>query len=129
MLRLAIGGLLVAHGLVHAALWLPQAVGVRRSEDAPFDPGHSWLLSGLSDSGVRTLGCVLAVAAAIALAGAGLGYIAEQAWWPVAAMGGAGTSLALIVLYWDVWLSVGVLIDVAVVAGAIAASTAASPDG
>jgi hypothetical protein len=34
-----LGGLfLIAHGLVHLAVWLPEP------KDAPFDPGHSWLL-------------------------------------------------------------------------------------
>jgi len=125
MFRLVIGGLLVAHGLVHAALWLPQALGAPLPEGAPFDAGSSWLVSRVSDDGARMVAGALAVTAALMLTGAGVAYVTQQDWWRWLAIGGGGISLVLIALYWNVWLSVGALLDAAVIAGAVAASQAA----
>lgn len=119
MFKMIVGGLLIAHGIVHAALWIPQALGAPLPEGAPFDAGRSWLVSGVSEGGARSAGGILAAAVAIAFALAGVGYMADQDWWWLAAIGGGGASLRLIVLYWNVWLSIGALIDVAVLAWAL----------
>jgi hypothetical protein len=123
MMRLILGGLLIAHGIVHAALWLPQAVGAPLPEGAPFDTGRSWLVSSFSEQGARVAGGALAAAVAAAMAVAGVAYIADQGWWWWAAVAGAGGSLVLIALYWNVWLSLGVLIDVAILAWAMSVAT------
>jgi hypothetical protein len=41
MWRLLFIGFLIAHGLVHLAIWL---MPKPPDQKAPFDPGHSWLL-------------------------------------------------------------------------------------
>ena len=63
------GLFLVAHGLVHLAVWPAPP-----KEDAPFDPGHSWLLGDARRPARRLAitACTLLVAAGI-LAGAGAG--------------------------------------------------------
>src|SRR4026207_1011810 len=56
---------LIAHGLVHLAIWLmPKPPG----QKAPFDPDHSWLLGDQ-----KTVAVVLAVAAAAVLMAGGAG--------------------------------------------------------
>ena len=54
------GLFLVAHGLVHLAVWPAPP-----KEDAPFDPGHSWLLGDARRPARRfaITACTLLVAA------------------------------------------------------------------
>jgi hypothetical protein len=115
MVRVAIGVFLVAHGLIHAAIWLPQAFGVRASSDpaSPFDPGYSWLFSGFSDGGARWLSVLLALVAALAFVAAGVGLFAHQGWWRTLTVGASAVSLALFLFYFNPWLSLAVPIDVA----------------
>ena len=107
----AVAGIfLVAHGLVHVAVWLspPQP-------DAPFDACRSWLLGQ-----IRPLARALAagacglfiLAGVLALVGAG-----SAAGTAVAA---AGVSLVLTVLTFNPWLSAAVAINVAIAVVAIA---------
>jgi hypothetical protein len=94
MIRILIGGFLVAHGLVHVAVWAtPQQPG------APFDASDSWLLGS-----TRGLGVVLAVVAAVVLVAGGVALFADAAvWQPLTIVGLAG-SLLLDVLYFNLWL-------------------------
>jgi hypothetical protein len=100
----AAGLFLIAHGLVHLGVWLPAP-----REDAPFDPGHSWLL-GDARSQARALAwtafLVLAAGGGLVLAGAGLGA--------TLAVTGAAISLALVVLTFHPWLLGAAAIDVAI---------------
>ena len=63
MWRLLFIGFLIAHGLVHLAIWLLPRPS---DQEAPFDPDHSWLLGDQ-----QTVAALLAVTAAAA-AGFGL---------------------------------------------------------
>src|SRR3712207_1451541 len=114
MVRLLFGSFLIAHGLIHAAIWLPQAFDVRTAADptAPFDPGHSWMLSGIGNDGVRWLSVGLAVVATLAYVMAGAGLFAHQAWWRTLTLGATTASLALFLIYFTPWLSAAVLIDI-----------------
>jgi hypothetical protein len=100
----AAGLFLIAHGLVHLGVWLPSP-----REDAPFDPGHSWLV-GDARSEARALAwtafVVLAAGGVLVLAGAGLGA--------VLAVTGAAISLALVVLTFHPWLLGAAAIDAAI---------------
>jgi hypothetical protein len=99
------GGLfLVVHGLLHLAIWLPEP-----KEDAPFDPGHSWLLGA-----VRRPARGLAVAAGALLALAGVLVLAGADAGGALAVAGAAVSLALVVLTFHPWLLGAVAIDVAI---------------
>jgi hypothetical protein len=100
-----LGGLfLVAHGLVHLAIWLPAP-----KEDAPFDPGHSWLLGD-----VRRRARALAVAAGTLLALAGILMLAGAGAGGGLAVLGAAVSVALIGLTFHPWLLGAVAIDVVI---------------
>lgn len=77
MWRWGVGLFLIEHGLIHAAMWLaPLPHG---ENAAPFDPKHSWLMSGaINNDLVRILSVVLAAIAAIGFVGGGLGLFAHQ---------------------------------------------------
>jgi len=95
---------LVAHGLLHLAIWLPEP-----KEDAPFDPGHSWLLGAVRQPArglAVAAGALLAFAGELVLAGADAGGALVVA--------GAAVSLALVVLTFHPWLLAAVAIDVAI---------------
>ncbi len=117
MLRLAIGVFLVAHGLIHAAIWLPQAItrAVPTSGTTPFDPGHSWLVSALNADAARWLAALLALTAAVLYVGAAGGLFTHQEWWRVTTVAASVISLALFALYFNPWLALAVFIDVALV--------------
>lgn len=107
----ALAGLfLIAHGLVHIAVWLATP-----APDAPFDPHRSWLLGDCAaqSRALAILACLLLVAAgALVLLGAGLG--------PPVAVAGAASSLVLVLLTFHPWFIAAVAINVAIIVVALA---------
>lgn len=71
MVRLLLGGFVIAHGLVTAAIWSAPA-----ADGGPFDATHSWLLGDL-----RSLAVGLALVAAAGFVLAGLGFLTHRSWW------------------------------------------------
>jgi hypothetical protein len=104
MLRVLIGLLLVAHGLITFGIWAAPV-----PEKAPFNPSHSWLLGD-----TRTLAIALAVLAAIASVVTGGGFLAQQDWWALAAVAAGAVAVLLMALYFNPWLSAGILISAAI---------------
>jgi hypothetical protein len=111
LLRIVIGVLLIAHGLVHLLYLAP---------DVPqFSLERSWLVPE-SASRPAAMALIWATVAAFALLGLavwgvpGLGGI-----WPGIAIVASVLSLALLVSFWSWSLILGVLIDVALVAVAV----------
>ena len=49
MWRTALGGLVVVHGLLTAAMWLPKFRAVEGASIQPPNPSHSWLLGMPAD--------------------------------------------------------------------------------
>lgn len=114
VVRIVLGVLLVAHGLVHLMWWAP--------DDAPgwpFRLDRSWLLPGPARLPVAVLlvGIVVAAFALLGLAVWGVPGLAPM--WPVLTIGGAGASLLALVLFWDRQLVWGVGIDVALIVVAL----------
>ena len=99
------GLFLIAHGLVHIAVWIPDP-----KENAPFDPRHSWLLG---DAGRFTH--VLAVGACVIFVVAGILVLAGADVGAAMAVAGAGISLFLVFLTFNPWLLGAVAIDIAIV--------------
>ena len=95
MLRFLFIGFLIAHGLVHLAIWLMPKPAEQK---APFDPDHSWLLGDQ-----KTVAVLLAVTAAVLLVGAGLGLWGAVDWWRGVAAVGLVTSFSLMVVYFTPW--------------------------
>lgn len=84
---------LIAHGAVHLAIWLSPI-----SQDAPFDPGRSWLLGSQ-----RGVALAIAVAAAALLIVGGVGLWMEGSWWRVMAVTGLAASFLLMALFFHPW--------------------------
>lgn len=95
MWRFLFIGFLIAHGLVHLAIWLMPKPAEQK---APFDPDHSWLLGDQ-----KTVAVLLAVTAAVLLVGAGLGLWGAADWWRGVAVVGLVTSFSLMVAYFTPW--------------------------
>lgn len=101
-----IGLFLIAHGLIHVAVYVPHPAA-----DAPFDPTHSWLLRS---AWVRPIALALASTATAMFVISGIAIFAHQDWWKAAAVVGAAISLALVVLFFHPWLSLAVAINAAI---------------
>jgi hypothetical protein len=109
-----VAAFLLVHGLLHPGVWTaPQ----QPAEPSPFDPGHSWALTAahVSPASARATALALAWYTALVYAVAGAGALAGSDWWPTAALVGAASGLVLKTIWFDPWLSVGVLLDVGVV--------------
>lgn len=110
-LRIVIGLLLIAHGLVHL-LYL--------TEDVPeFSLEGSWLVP---DSASRPVAMVLlwATIAAFTLLGLAVwGVPGLTSIWPALAIIGSALSLVLLIAFWSWSLIFGVLINVAIIAIAL----------
>jgi hypothetical protein len=104
MLRVLLGAFIVAHGLLTAFIWAspPKA-------DAPFRATHSWLVGE-----ARLLAVVVALVAAAGFVLAGVGVIADQAWWAVTGIGAGAVALLLMILFFNPWLLVGIAISVGI---------------
>lgn len=104
MLRVLLGGFVVAHGLVTAVMWAAPS-----GSDAPFDVGHSWLLGDARD--LATVGALIAAAGFVV---AGAGYLADRGWWAPAAVTAGVLGVVLMLLYFDAWLIAGIAISAAI---------------
>lgn len=103
------GLFLVAHGLVHLAVWVAPP-----PPDAPFDSRYSWLLgdAGSLSPALATAACALFVLAGVlVIAAADLGA--------TLALAGAGVSLALVVLTFNRWFVFAIAINGAIIAIAL----------
>lgn len=96
MIRFLIGGFLIAHGLVHIAMW--GAPKLQTAEGSPFVSSDSWLIGS-----TKGLAAVLAVLVAVVLVSGGVALFAQAGLWrPLTIVGLAG-SLFLDVLYFNPW--------------------------
>jgi hypothetical protein len=113
MMDVAIGLFLIAHGLIHVAIY---ATPPPQDGSAPFDPSHSWALAGahVAESSTRSLSVLVAWVSGIVLAVAGVALLAGSAVWIPIAVIGAASGLFLKVLFFNAWLSAGILIDLGI---------------
>jgi hypothetical protein len=108
MLRWLLIVFLIAHGLVHVAIWAPTYDPAK----APFDASHSWLIGEQ-----RWLARVLAFAAAAVLVVAGIALWADGVWWRSTAVVGLMLSTVLLVLYFVRWYVFILAINVGLIVG------------
>lgn len=103
-MRWVAGLFLVAHGLVHAAIWLTP-----KSSDAPFDAHHSPLFE---DVGI--LAVTLGLLAGLGFIVSGCGYLLGQPWWPFVALAAAAISFVLLLLTFTPWWLLALAIDIGI---------------
>lgn len=112
MWNIALGVFLAAHGLVHLLYLTPAPDDPKY----PFNMSKSWLITrlGLPEPIVRLVGLVLIglVVIGFVLAGlATLGIIVPQGWWQPLVAASSIVSLLLFLLFWHIWLFIGIAID------------------
>lgn len=106
------GLFLVAQGLIHAGIWCTPLDPAK----APFDPRHSWLAARLGLAGpARRISVMLALAATVLFVISGLSVISNAPWAGAVALVAAGISLVLTVLMFHRWLSLNLLINIAII--------------
>jgi hypothetical protein len=121
MTTLVVVAFLAAHGLLHLAIWLPHPEPDPQ-RPPPFEPDHSALLTAAA-APVETIhrvavGAAVTVAAAYVLAALVVGVEAPGA--VAVALVAATLGLVQKALFFHPWLSLGVLLDAGVLAGALA---------
>lgn len=96
LMKVAVAGVLGAHGIGHVLGWLP-ALGLARFDGVS---GSSWLLTGtLGDGATRILAVGLFAVPTAGFVVAAIGLLLGQAWWRPLAVASAGVSLAATALY------------------------------
>lgn len=115
LLRIVVGVLLAAHGLVHLLYF------VTNTDDPtwPFTVERSWLVPEGARRPVAVVLVALTIAAFVLLGLAVAGVPGLRAVWPVLGVVGSGASLLTLLLFWNVQLLAGVAIDAAVLALAL----------
>ena len=100
-MRWIVGLFLIAHGLVHLAIWLAPS-----TKTAPFDVHHSPVFGD-----IRGLATLLGVTAGVMFIVTGIGYLTGQSWWAMAALAGAAVSTGLMVVTFTPWWILGLAIN------------------
>ncbi|MFZ0626152.1 MAG: hypothetical protein WAN34_06635 [Acidimicrobiia bacterium] len=110
-LRIVVGALLLAHGLVHLLYLTTQP----DDPAFPFRLDHSWVIPEPSRRSFA-LGLIAGTIAAFALLALAVwGVPGLSAIWPVITILGSALSLVLLVTFWHRWLAIGVIIDIALI--------------
>lgn len=112
-MRTVVGLLLIAHGLVHLMYLMPRP---EDDQSYPFVPETRWSakLVGLGPSTAKMIAVCLAVAVAVVLLVSGIALFADADIWKAAAATGSLLSLALLLLFFHPWLTIGIAVDVAI---------------
>ena len=119
IMKILIALFLIAHGLVHAGLAAAPDPNAAEEKPGAFftSPERSWLLHQLSSAVVRWIGIILVALATLGFVLAGLGVFGVPGLseiWRALAVASAVFSLLLLILFWHLWLIVGVLIDIGI---------------
>jgi hypothetical protein len=118
MISVLLAAFLIAHGLIHGGIY---AIPKQPDDKAPFDPGHSWVLAGLGVAvrPARLASKTLAWVTAVLFCLAGVLLLAGVDGWTAAAVTAAAVGLVLKVGYFHPWLTLGVLLDIGVLAAVL----------
>ena len=109
-LRIVVGVLLIAHGLVHLLYLAP---------DTPFSLEKSWIVPEGSRRPVAYLLMCATILAFLLVALALWGIPGLSTVWPVVTIVAATLSLVLLAAFWNTQLVFGIVIDLALLAPAI----------
>ena len=111
---------LVAHGLLHLAVWVPQPPE-DPARPPPFHPDHSAVLTAASMTAAtaRRTSVVLAAASAVAYLLAALAVALDAEATRALLVVAVSAGLLLKALFFHPWLTVGLLLDVLVLTSAL----------
>jgi hypothetical protein len=115
MTRFLLAAFLFAHGWIHAAIYaLPQ----KPEETPPFQASHSWALSAahVPEVSTRRVSIAMSWLTCAAFGTAAVFLVAGSDLWMSVTIASAALGLVLKALYFNPWLSLGVLIDVGLIA-------------
>ena len=109
---------LILHGLVHAILAMVPNLHAPEAGSSRFF-FRSWLLSGLGlpESAGKTFAIILSATATIGFIATGLAlldFLVPFDWWRTLAIASAAVSLLLLVIFWNSYLIVGIVIDIVI---------------
>lgn len=113
MVRFLTGAFLASHGWIHVAIYMLPAPADGRQ---PFDPAHSWALTGLHVGAIpaRHLSARLAAVTAALFTLAAVGVWVGAGWWFAAAALASASGLGVKSLYFHPWLTLGIVLDAAI---------------
>ena len=119
-LRILIGVLLVLHRVIHGILAVLPNPSAVKPVAATFlsEWAASWLRGRLSGRALQTIAIALAVIAGVRFFTAGLAMfdlVLPHDWWRALAIASSAVSLALCVLFWNVYLIVGPVVAVGII--------------
>jgi hypothetical protein len=114
LVKVVVGVLLVAHGLVHLMFFV-----TNDDRSWPFRLDRSWLVPQAARRPVALVLIAATVLAVVLLGLAVWGVPGLATAWPVLALVAAAASLAVLVVFWDTRLLWGVAIDVVLVVLAV----------
>jgi hypothetical protein len=117
---LIIAALVFVHGAIHLSYLAPHPPEATAGPPWPFALDRSWVLRrfDVPPDVMRLLGLALTAVtfATLTLAAISIVGLIPTELWPPAVAIGAGTSLALLLLFFHPWLVIGLVIDVALLA-------------
>jgi hypothetical protein len=115
--RVVVGSLLILHGLVHLGYASPRPNDPR----SLFAPERAWFASafGLSAPAAEAVAKALAAITAVMLTISGIALFADADLWKPTAVIGAAVSCVLLVLTFHPWLTLGVAIDLFIIASVL----------
>ena len=121
MTTVALVALLLLHGLLHLAIWLPRPDMAEERPDPPFHPDRSAVLErSLPEVRPGQVAVLLASVCTAAYLVAGVSVTLGSRWAVPTALVAGVTGLVLKGLYFHPLLSLGILIDAAVLTSALA---------
>jgi hypothetical protein len=118
MTRVVVAAFLIAHGLIHLAIY---ATPANPDKPAPFDPRHSWVADRPGTTATLLRSGSTALACAVAAAYSTAGWMVAFHVGPWASVAGLAALLGLVLkgLWFHPWLTLGVALDIAVAVAAV----------
>jgi hypothetical protein len=114
LLSLVTGVFLILHGLTHLGTAVAPRPDGTREVLWGFFTTDSWLLKGLGQRAMRSVGIALFVLATVGFTLAGIAELVGWGLWRALAVLSAVDSLLLLVLFWHPYLIVGVVLNLAI---------------
>jgi len=109
MWRIILIAFLLIHAAIHVAIWATPAT---KDGGAPFDASKSWLFGS-----ERWLAMVVALAAAVLLAFAGVALWIHLDLWRAVAIAGLGVSVGLMIVWFNPWFTMIEIVNAGLLVG------------